>query len=311
MNNIIIRRKCPVSLRDFINEEYANSKCEFLIENDGDVLILQHLVFFLSNDEISFEEFNEKIEKTTFVCEVNDVEVYSLPLKLYSEKYGKKINENEIVINLYSSVLRELLLYKLSNQPIICRIVDNDGLINIVNNYLLVFKFTKINETIKKRDLILNNIIKVPFEYVTQESYSFLQSSAKKNIRVDVKSRGLVKGVVFYADIFYLIEIKLYINGNIYIDYDVTDINNLCYLLTNKIIFLSLASISTNQNGITSSIEYADFSNIQTCELELKFLKPQPYFSIYSIQQGLMSYESERISIELDAKNVSSNLSIV
>lgn len=168
-----------------------------------------------------------------------------------------------------------------------------------------------MDECVRKRDLILNNIIKVPFEYITQEPYEFLQSSAKKNIIVDVKSRGLVNGFVFCADIYYLTEIKLYINDELYLDYDVFDVNNLCRLLTNKTVFLSLVSSLTTQNGEHRINRYMDFSNFKTCELHLKFINSQEDFSIYSIQEGLMSYQSERISIEKNSYNINSILSIV
>lgn len=293
-------------LNEYNYEVYSDSRNCFLIENNNDILIFRRLTFFLSTNEISLDFFKKNLKYSRFIYEINGEEIYSISLKLLIELSSKKIG-NTITIELPNNILREIFIYKLNNLPIICRIEDkNNELINLVTKTSILFRTVKISEERKIRDAYINKSIS--FQKITQEHHLFLETNNMTTIMSNIESRNLTKGFLIIANIFYLTHIKLYINDEIYIDYDVYDINNLCHIINNNVIFFSLSQNIINDNGIESRIDCMDLSNTRQVRLFLNFTKPQESILIFSVQKGLLKYKSNNILLELNPQNIMSSL---
>lgn len=293
-------------LNETTYEILSDSKHRFLIENNSDILIFKTLTIFLSTNENSLDFFKNNLRYTRFIYEINGQELYSISLKLLIELSSKKI-ENNIIIELPNNVLREIFLYRLNHLPIVCRIDDeNNELINKVTNFSLLFRSLKMSEERKIIEFYINKPI--PFQKITSEYHTFLETNAMTTIMCDIQSRILTKGFLINANIYYLNHIKLYINDEIYIDYDIYDINNLCHIISNNVIFFSLSQNIINENGIESRIDCMDLSNTQRVKLFLNFTKPQESITIFSVQKGLLKYKSNNIILELNPQNIMSSL---
>lgn len=297
----------PTSVLNETNYEIsADSRQRFLIENDNDILFFKSLEFFLSTPEISLGEFKKNLRDSSFIYEINGEEVYSIPLKILIELSSKKIGD-KIVVKLPHNVLREIMLYKLSNLPIVFRIEDkNREFINKVTKFCLTFRTMKVNEERKRIESHINKPI--TFQKINREYHLFVETNTMKTTVADIKSRGLIKGFLVHANLYDLVHLKFYINDEIYLDYDIFDINNLCHMIKNELIFFSLSQNIINENGIQTTLDFMDLSNVRNMKLVLNFTNPQENILIYAVQKGLLKYISNNILIELNPQNIMTSL---
>jgi hypothetical protein len=268
-------------------EELFDSNYKCLIRKDANTIIPKYLVLHLNNDGTLFlvNELKEKIMFACLTCSIDDTIIYNISLKLLLDLSLSRIINNKLYILLPPYLFSKSLFDVMNNNYLILKIMTRGELVNIISrcSIILYKENISIDKSINKceNDLYSNyNIIEHDYQkrHIIQQLRSLLiyPNSKRTFFTNKLEIKGIMKGIFINADIYQLIEIKIFIDYQVYLNYDYNCINGYCKRIHSNLIYLPIANgcdytISENESFFNA----INLNNISSFIISLRFHAPQ------------------------------------
>jgi len=263
-------------------EELFDNNDACMFSPNSDIINIKYIVFDLLDYGIPIllSDIKEKIYLSSLICAINEKVIYNIPLKLLLELSSPRILNNKLYILVPSYLFNGCVFHNSTNSNIILRLLRVNEIKNVIIRASLIVQ-KRMNDT---GEQINDN----PKEIYNNTSYQLLKEiiiqpqTYSDFVIHEIDIRGYVKGVFICVDIYELMEIKLYLDFQIYLHYDYHSINLHCKKISRNLIFLPFTSLSNyatdSENSFTNAL---NFNNINSKSLSLRFHKKQKSAILY------------------------------
>lgn len=276
-------------LSSIFDEELFDTNYRCLIKKDADIIIPKYLVLHLSDDGTLhlINEIKDKITFTSLTCSLDNINIYNISLKLLLDISLPRIINNKLYILLPPYLFSKNIFNNKSNNNVILSLLRRGELTNIIAKCSIILHKQKLSTSCCEKNNYANDngynnniIIDDSYEkkHIIQQLRSlFIIPNTKTQVFTNnLNVKGLVKGIFIHADIHQLIEIKIFIDYQVYLHYDYHTINGYCNRINSNLIFLPLSSncdyTSIENNSFINAI---NFNSINSATISLRFYVPQ------------------------------------
>jgi len=289
-------------------EELFDSNYKCLIRKDADKIIPKYLVLHLNNDSTLYliNEIKEKIMFASLTCTLNHTIIYNISLKLLLELTLSRIINNKLYILLPPYLFGNSVFDVINNNYLILNLITRGELINLISACSII---------LYKQNILINNNCNNEYDNDVYNNYTMIEDDFQnKHIIQQVRSllispcsktsfftnkielRGIMKGIFINTDIYQLIEIKIFIDYQIYLNFDYNCINSYCKRINSNLIYLPVGNscdYTSLEKG--SFLNAINLNNVNTCIISLRFHVPQEKLLLHVLLQNTI--------IELDNKS--------
>lgn len=294
------------------DEELFDQNYKCLIKKDADIIIPKYLVLHLNNDGTLhlINEIKEKINFSSLTCSLNNTNIYNISLKLLLDLSLPRIINNKLYILLPPYLLSSSLFNCINNtsNQLILTLVRRGELMNIITRCSIILNKQNIskityndifNSSNNKNKMIDSHYQKT--HIIQQVRSLFIYPNSKSEIFTNnLQTRGIVKGIFIYADIYQLIELKLFLDYQVYLHYDYQCINGYCKRINSNLIYLPVSNgcdyTSIENNSYSNAI---NLNNVVSTTISLRFHVPQ--------KQVILHVLIKNEIIELENKSILEN----
>jgi hypothetical protein len=273
-------------------EEYFDMNYCTLIQNKNTIdydVIPKYLVLHLHDNGKLYllNELKEQIMSSSLLCKLDDIQIYNISLKLLIELTFPRIINNKLFILLPPYLFDKSIFKIKNNRPITLQLVRRGDLSNILMKCSIILK-NKILLDDCLRDSVIERE-KMNNKYIIQQTQTmFICPNMKTDFFVNnLNLKGFVKGIFIHADIYQLMELKIFIDYQVYMHYDKHTIHGYCKRISSNLIFLPIAYLCDYATNSYESFTNAfNFNNTNSVTLTLRFLVPQEYIFLHILTKN-------------------------
>lgn len=260
-----------------------------LIKKNADVIIPKYLVLHLQDNGKLYlvNEIKEEIMLSSLICKLDNIHVYNISLKLLFELSSPKILNNKLYILLPPYLFDKSIFNIKNNRTISLQLLCRGELLNILTCCSIIL----YKETFLKKN-VTDFLIDKPYtnnKHIIQQTQTlFIRPTMRKDFFAnDLNLKGLMKGIFIQGNIYELIELKIFIDYQVYLHYDIHSIHGYCKRISSNLIFLPIMNncdYTTNNN--TDFINVFNLNNIDSVTITLRFRTPQEYIFLHVLMKN-------------------------
>jgi hypothetical protein len=306
------------------DEELFDLNYRCLIKKDADIIVPKYLVLHLNNDGTLhlINEIKKKVMFLSLTCKLDNINIYNISLKLLMDLSLPRIINNKLYILLPPYLFSKSVFNCINNTNtnLILSLVRKEELINIMSRCSIILykqkiSYSSFNDNCENgyNNIIIDNLYQRK-NTIQQVRSLFIKPNTKTEIFTNnLQAKGIVKGLFIHADIHELIELKIFIDYQVYLHYDYYSINGYCNRINPNLIFVPLGNgcdyLSTENISFLNAV---NFNNIVSSTISLRFRTPQEKIILHILMKNEIIELNDKSRLEnyydIDQLNISNIL---
>jgi len=258
---------------------------QLIIDRIGDLATPKFLVIG-TNDNITIEEFIEKLGNIHFKMEIGGRTIIENKIKLYHNIISiKKLSNNFFGIDVLFEQLNSPIIMKvLKYHQVICKLELTNS--EIIKESYMIIKYQYINN--KYQDELTDDLIEIPIQLFQSHEETYVPT---KYIRISLDFCFLSRGLLLETNFNNINKIIFLLEKYERFNYDRNMLELCSQKINDNLIYIPFDSIDFFNKNKLSFRCGLNFTKFEVSYLQIEFEKEVEHISVHSIYLNFLRYE--------------------